>query len=250
LARSSPDGAARARRVRAASTKLRRNVDALSFGAPVSHVYNPLDYAVRGWNAYVDAFATNRKRVIFLGMNPGPFGMSQTGVPFGDVGMVRDFLGIEARIGRPDREHPKRPIQGFDCTRSEVSGSRLWGAIHQHWGTAARFFRHHFIANYCPLVFLEAGGRNRTPDKLPANEREPLFATCDAHLLDLVRIFEPEWVIGIGAFAEKRAAEALHGSDIRIARILHPSPASPLANRGWSPAVTRELRELGLCTTR
>jgi single-strand selective monofunctional uracil DNA glycosylase len=234
-------------RLRRAARTLCRDVDALRFGPPVSHVYNPLDYAWRAHAAYLDGFAATRKRVVFLGMNPGPFGMAQTGVPFGDVAMVRDFLGIEARVGRPAREHPKRPVEGFACARSEVSGTRLWGAIREHFGTPARFFRRHFIANYCPLAFLEASGRNRTPDKLPAAEREPLFAACDRHLRRVVEILDPDVVVGIGAFAESRAREALADRDLRIARILHPSPASPLANRNWSATAHRELAELGLC---
>ena len=36
------------------------------------------------------------KRVVFLGMNPGPFGMAQVGVPFGEVAAVRDWLRIDA----------------------------------------------------------------------------------------------------------------------------------------------------------
>lgn len=235
------------RRVRAAGRRLCAELAELRFGAPVTHVYNPLEYAKRPWGAYLRLAASSPKRVLFLGMNPGPFGMAQTGVPFGDVEMARGWLGIEAPVGRPEREHAKRPIQGFDCPRSEVSGTRLWGAIAEHWGTPADFFRHHTVANYCPLVFLEQSGRNRTPDKLPAKEREPLFAACDRHLARVVTILEPEWVIGIGAFAEGRAREALAGRDLEIARVLHPSPASPLANRGWADSARRELRRMGLC---
>jgi single-strand selective monofunctional uracil DNA glycosylase len=180
-------------------------------------------------------------------MNPGPFGMSQTGVPFGEVSLVRDWLGLEAPVGRPASEHPKRPIQGFACERSEVSGRRLWGAIRDHWGTPERFFGRHFIANYCPLAFMEASGRNRTPDKLPPAERDPLFAVCDAGLRRLVEILEPRWVVGVGAFAARRAELALDGADLRIASILHPSPANPRANRDWEGEVQGQLRALRLC---
>ena len=219
----------------------------MSFAAPVSHVYNPLEYARRPHNAYLRRFAAGPKRVIFLGMNPGPFGMAQTGVPFGDVHYVRSWLGIDAPVGRPDHEHPRRPVQGFDCPRSEVSGSRLWGAIEQHFGTPERFFEGRFIANYCPLVFVEGTGRNRTPDKLPAREREPLFAACDAHLRRLVEILEAEWVVGIGAFAERRAREALADSDVQFGRVLHPSPANPRAQKDWAGSARAQLAALGLC---
>lgn len=236
-----------AERLLAAGRELGRSVARLRFGAPVSHVYNPLDYAAKPHAAYVRRYADTRKRVVFLGMNPGPFGMAQTGIPFGEVAWVRDWLGICEPVSRPRRENPKRPVQGFDCTRSEVSGARLWGTIAEHFGTPERFFRQHFVANYCPLVFMETSGRNRTPDKLPVAERDPLFAACDRHLLRLVEILEPEWVVGVGSFAAARARAALAGPAPRIARILHPSPASPLANRDWAGAVRAELAALDLC---
>jgi len=236
----------RARALRTAARRLSRDVAVLRFAAPVSRVYDPLDYARRPHGAYLDAYGTSRKRVVFLGMNPGPFGMAQTGVPFGDVSAVRSFLGIEAPVGRPASEHPNRPVHGFACVRSEVSGTRLWGAIAAHFGTAARFFADHFVANYCPLLFLEASGRNRTPDKLPAREREALYRACDRHLLRVVEVLEPTWVVGIGGFAEVRAREVL-GASVRVARVLHPSPASPLAQRDWAGTARRELIAQGVC---
>lgn len=232
--------------MQAATARLRRETSKLRFGAPVTHVYNPLDYARKPFARYLARFGNGKKRVLFLGMNPGPFGMSQTGVPFGEVELVRDWLGIQEPVKRPEREHPKRPVLGFECPRREVSGQRVWGTIRERYQTPERFFREHFIANYCPLVFLEESGRNRTPDKLAAAERERLFAVCDRHLRRSVEIFEPEWVIGIGAFAASRAQAALPGSQ-RIGTILHPSPANPRANRDWAGIVTTQLRELGVC---
>ena len=240
--------AARVRRLLLARTRLCRELEPLRFGGPVTHVYNPLVYARAPHEVYLRRFGGSRKRVVYLGMNPGPFGMAQTGVPFGEVTLVRDWLGIEGRVRKPDPEHPKRPVEGFACARSEVSGQRVWGAIRDQYGSASRFFEHAFIANYCPLVFMEGSGRNRTPDKLPPAERQPLFEACDRHLRRVIEILEPSWVIGIGAFAEKRAREALGEGDFRIATILHPSPASPLANRGWSGQARKQLRDLGICS--
>ncbi len=213
-------------------------------------MYDPLDYAAAGHRAYVRRFAAGRKKVVFLGMNPGPFGMAQTGVPFGEIARVRDWLGIEEKVRRPKREHPKRPVLGFDCARSEVSGTRLWGAIADHWKTPERFFSDHYVANYCPLLFLEESGRNRTPDKLAPAEREALFAACDRHLAEVVRILEPEWVVGVGGFARKRAQLVFGEGGPRIGEILHPSPANPRANRGWVQEVDAQLRALGLCRTK
>jgi len=226
---------------------MRDRVDGLQFGDPVTHVYDPLDYAWPMVEAYVRRYGASRKRVLLLGMNPGPWGMAQTGVPFGEVAAVRDWLGLEARVGKPQPEHPKRPVEGLDCSRSEVSGRRLWGLFADRFGSAAAFFRDHLILNYCPLVFMEAGGRNRTPDKLPAAEARPLYAACDAALRELVALYEPVWCVGVGGFAEKRLTEVVAGGGgVRIGRILHPSPASPAANRGWAEAATRQLENLGI----
>lgn len=226
---------------------LHSDVSSLSFGAPVTHVYNPLEYAWEPYQHYLARYATGPKRVLYLGMNPGPFGMAQTGVPFGEIHAVRDFLGVSGRVAQPPCLHPKRPVEGFACRRSEVSGRRLWGAIAAHYGTAEVFFKHHLVLNYCPLVFMEASGRNRTPDQLPAHERAPLFAACDAHLLAAVKALEPAWVIGVGQFAEARAHVALAGLPVRVGRISHPSPANPAANRGWEALVAQELKDLGVC---
>lgn len=234
-----------ARELLAAASRLRREIARLSFGPPVTHVYQPLDYARRGYAAYVERYATGPKRVLFVGMNPGPFGMAQTGVPFGDVSMVRGWLGIEVAIGKPAREHPKRPVTGFACPRSEVSGTRLWGAAAARFGTPARFFTKHFVSNYCPLAFIEASGRNRTPDKLPEAERAPLFQACDRHLRRVAELLEPEWVIGIGRFADARVRAAL--PEARRLCIPHPSPANPGASRDWSGCVERELTRAGVC---
>lgn len=232
----------------AAAASLSRSVARLRFGEPVTHVYNPLAYARAAHEMYLRRYGASRKRVVFLGMNPGPFGMAQTGVPFGAVEPVRNWLRIEARIDRPRDEHAKRPIRGLDCPRNEVSGERLWGAIRAHWGEPRRFFARHFVSNYCPLVFLEHSGRNRTPDKLAASERVPLFAACDRHLLRVVDAVSPQWVVAIGAFAEERARAALGDRDVRIGRILHPSPANPKAQRDWAGAARRELVTLGVCS--
>ena len=230
----------------AAAEALRRALAGLRFARPVSHVYDPLDYARAPFADYVRRYGRGRKEVVLVGMNPGPFGMAQTGVPFGEVSAVRDWLGIEGRVGRPPREHPKRPVLGFSCPRSEVSGRRLWGWARVRYGSPERFFARFFVANYCPLLFLEASGRNRTPDKLPAAERAPLFRACDEALRRSVEVLRPRFVIGVGRFAEARAIDALRGLDVIVGRIPHPSPASPGANRGWAAQAERALAGVGI----
>ena len=231
----------------AAARALSCAVGRLSFAPPVSHLYNPLEYAWAPHEIYLRRFGATPKKIIFIGMNPGPFGMVQCGIPFGEIAAARDWMGIEAPVDQPVVENPKRPIEGFACARSEVSGRRLWGLFQQRFGTAEAYFAEHFVANYCPLAFFDHG-RNLTPDKLPSAETTPLYAACDTHLRTIVAILKPDWVIGIGGFAEARAIEALKDSDVRIGKVLHPSPASPAANRGWAEAATRQMVEQGLWT--
>ena len=228
------------------SRRLSTAVGKLEFRPPVSHVYNPLDYARAAHEEYLCRFGERPGRVVLVGMNPGPWGMTQTGVPFGEVELARDWLGIRSPIGRPSEEHPKRPVEGFACSRREVSGRRLWGWARDRFGSPRRFFERFFVANYCPLLFLESSGRNLTPDRLPVAARTPLLAACDSAMRALVEALEPRLVVGVGGFAEARATAALSGLTVPVARILHPSPASPAANRGWREAAERQFEALGV----
>ncbi|MDW7709754.1 MAG: hypothetical protein SCH98_04705 [Deferrisomatales bacterium] len=226
--------------------RLGAEVAVLRFSPPVAWVYNPLAYAGAPHALYWERFGRPPKEVLFLGMNPGPFGMAQTGVPFGEVSAVRDWMGIQAPVGKPPAEHPRRPVLGFSCRRSEVSGRRLWGWARERFGPPEAFFRRFFVANYCPLLFLEESARNRTPDKLPAREAAPLYAACDRALREAVAYLRPRLVVGVGKFAEERAREVLAGLGVPVGRITHPSPANPAANRGWVPLLEDELATLGV----
>ncbi|MFK7962042.1 MAG: uracil-DNA glycosylase family protein [Phycisphaerales bacterium] len=245
------DGSGRARLV-TIGRRLSDAVDGLDFGAPSACVYNPLVHARGPAEQYLKRFGRGRRDVIFVGMNPGPYGMAQTGVPFGEVASVREFLGIEGRVDRPANEHPKRPIDGFACPRSEVSGRRLWSWVADRWGSADAFFARAFVWNFCPLVFMEASGRNVTPDKLAAAERGPLFDACDDALSAVMETMRPTHMIGVGGFALKRIEAVLASRPPRgmgrpaTGTILHPSPASPAANRGWAPQVDVQADALGI----
>jgi len=252
-----------------AARRLVRDLKSLRFGPPVTHVYNPLDYAWKSHAAYLTRYGKGRKEVVLLGMNPGPWGMAQTGVPFGAVEMVRDWLGIEEAVGTPPNEHPRRRVEGFGCARNEVSGMRLWGWARDRFGTPDRFFERFFVANYCPLLFLRAqdDGRvqNFTPDKLKKDESERLHAACDRHLVRVLEILQPRFAIGVGQFAQSRLRAVLEreeeGDDgtgrtrisadgvekgMVVGRILHPSGANPEANRDWAGKIERQLREYGI----
>ena len=226
--------------------KLVKDVSTLRFGPPVTHVYNPLVYARKPHEMYLNRYAKAPLEVLLLGINPGPWGMVQTGVPFGEVALVREWLEIEGPVETPPDEHPKRPVTGFSCRRSEVSGRRLWGWARKRFKTPGAFFSRFFVANYCPLVFMEESGKNKTPNTLRAFEKKPLFSACDRALRQTVELLKPRFVLGIGNFARNRAEAALEGFQVTVGSITHPSPANPKANRGWEGLVEKELSDQGI----
>jgi single-strand selective monofunctional uracil DNA glycosylase len=230
-----------------AALELRTALNGLTFTPPVHHIYNPLEYAWEPHQQYLQRYGAGKKRVLFLGMNPGPFGMAQTGVPFGEIAAVRDWMHISAPVGHPPHEHPKRIIEGFHCKRSEVSGRRLWGWVQRQYGTAEAFFAECFVLNYCPLIFLEESGRNRTPDKVPQQEMAPVEAACMRHLQAVIAETDPMWLVGVGAFAEAKFIAAMRGSTQRkITKISHPSPANPAANKDWEGTINKQLTAAGV----
>jgi single-strand selective monofunctional uracil DNA glycosylase len=228
------------------SHNLSKSLRGLKFGQPVSYVYDPTDYAHGPLSLYVRKYGHFPKKIVLVGMNPGPWGMLQTGVPFGEVNFVRDWMGIEGHVKPPEQLHPKRPVDGFACDRSEVSGRRLWGWARDRFGPAEEFFRDIWVVNYCPLAFFDEDGKNITPDKIKAEDRIDLYAMCDAALRETIDALTPEFIIGVGRFAYDRSKVALSGMELKIGRITHPSPANPAANRGWVALVEKELSDLGI----
>ena len=209
----------------------------------VAHATNPLNYAWPHHEQYLEKWGKMGAHTLLLGMNPGPWGMAQTGVPFGATEVAQSFLGIKPRqLETPHNAHPKRPIEGMALERQEISGTRLWNLMHQYYGSAEATFQNIFVVNHCPLLLLGATGKNITPNNLPASVMTPILKACDEHLLDVVDIMGITRIIGVGKYAEQRARLALKagktgngtsrdGRTIRIETCWHPSPASPLANR-------------------
>jgi single-strand selective monofunctional uracil DNA glycosylase len=232
-----------------AARVLARAVDNMRFAKPVHWTYNPLLYARIPHELYLARYAASGKRAVFLGMNPGPWGMAQTGVPFGEVAAVREWLGIVGAVATPKRQHARIPVTGFECRRSEVSGRRLWGLMRERFGSGEQFSHHAFVANYCPLLFLDEAGRNLTPDKITRNDKTRLYSLCDRFLTVLIETLRPEWLVGVGVFAEQRiraVMQTLPAAAARVVCIPHPSPANPRANRDWASQARAVLESNGV----
>ncbi|XP_017306325.3 single-strand-selective monofunctional uracil-DNA glycosylase 1 [Ictalurus punctatus] len=231
-----------------AELELSARLRTLTFRDPVRYVYNPLEYAWDTHRLYAEKYCHSGQSVLFLGMNPGPFGMAQTGVPFGEVNAVRDWLKISGEVGHPPNEHPKRPIRGFLCTQSEVSGARFWRFFQELCREPEHFFSHCFVHNLCPLMFMRESGRNVTPPEMPAVDRDALLIHCDAALCQVVRALGVSIVIGVGKVAEQRARRSLAeaGLEVKVEGIMHPSPRNPLANKGWASVARTKLKQIGV----
>ena len=179
-------------------------------------------------------------------MNPGPWGMAQTGVPFGSVPYARDWLAVKGEIGEPSRQHPKRPVLGWGCSRVEVSGRRLWSLLESIYGSARKMAREMVVLNYCPLLLLRANGdrcRNLPIDKV--RSAGELTECCDENLDAVLSAMQPEVAIGVGAWATSKL-ERVAPPGMVVGRMLHPSPASPLANRMFEEAARTVLSEHGV----
>ena len=234
-----------------ASRILARDAGKLRFTPPVCYVYNPLVYARVPHESYLARFAEAPKRVVFVGMNPGPWGMAQTGVPFGEVSAVRDWLRLSGAVGTPANTHPRVAVRGFDCPRSEVSGRRLWGLFQETFGSVERFAADTFVSNYCPLMFLDDAGKNVTPDRIGRQDQAALFPLCDRFLLVLIDTLQPDWLVGVGKFAEQRLRAVLDkypDTATRDTTITHPSPANPRAQKDWTGQVRATLEKEGVWT--
>ena len=207
-----------------------RGINRIMKHKSVAHVTNPLDYAWAYHEQFIDQWSEFGATTLLLGMNPGPYGMAQTGVPFGATAMARDILQIKERdVRTPPGAHPKRPIEGLSMERQEVSGTRFWSMLSEHYGSTEAIFSNIYVVNHCPLLILGETGRNVTPVDLPKATIESVLKACDKHLKSVVDIMAIESVVGVGNYAKKRAQSVL--SDVHIDSMWHPSPASPLANR-------------------
>ena len=182
----------------------------------MAHATNPLDYAWPHHEQYLEQWGGLGATTLLLGMNPGPWGMAQTGVPFGATEVAKNFLNIQPHaLETPTNAHPKRPIVGLDLERQEVSGTRLWNLMEEMYVTPEATFAELFVVNHCPLLLLGERGQNITPDNLPKALIEPVLEACDDHLREVVEVMGITRIVGVGKYAEKRARLAFNAGKKR-----------------------------------
>lgn len=212
-------------------------------------MYDPIEYARELHLAYMERFLNGPKPVLFLGMNPGPWGMCQTGVPFGHVPSVRDWMQLRGEVLKPLGELAIRPVEGLQCTRSEQSGSRWWGLFQDVCGTPERFFRNCFVYNICPLAFFKASGANVTPAELKGSKAQIKQISCD-YLVRALELIQPTIVVSVGRYVDDCVKalvkqRRLDPNRMQFKYMPHPSPRS-LNNTDWPQKARRWLEENGV----
>ncbi len=230
---------------------LRDATAVLDPGPPVETIYRPLEYAWDIHRDYLATFGGPPKDALFVGMNPGPWGMGQTGVPFGDPTVVGRWLRLNDHVVEPPEEElPQRPVRGLDSSHTEVSGQRLWGLLRDLYTTPQAALERLLVVNHCPLLMFDIQHRNVTPDQLRVGFKENLLEVCDEGLERIATATQAGLLIGVGTYAEERCKVVAERLGIGSASIPHPSPASPLANKhggkDWRKGVEKVLAKANL----
>ncbi len=191
-------------------------------------VCNPLVYAWENYAEYVRMSVSNSSIILFLGMNPGPYGMMQTGVPFGDINAVKNYLKISGTVLEPECNPPHKRVEGMKISRGEISGQKFW-KMASTYGSPEEFFAVASVFSFCPLAFID-GRRNITPDELPVSDRKTIDRICGSSLSALLDILSPSRCIALGHYAEKRLLSS--GVDAPV-YFPHPSPRNPKSMEFW-----------------
>ncbi|XP_058812970.1 single-strand selective monofunctional uracil DNA glycosylase [Topomyia yanbarensis] len=218
--------------------------------ASAAVTYDPIEYAVELHLAYMQRYLDGPKPVLFLGMNPGPWGMCQTGVPFGYIPAVRDWMQLRGQVLKPIPELSVRPVEGLACTRGEQSGQRWWGLYERICGKPENFFRNCFVFNICPLAFFQANGRNITPADLKGTSKTRMQEVCTEYLQSALELFNPSIIISVGRYTEDRVKalvrqNLLDATRVQLKCMPHPSPRS-LNNTNWHDKAQQWLEDNGV----
>ena len=236
---------------------------ALRLGRETSwRVWNPGRYGERWHRRFRETYPPGPNPVLLLGLNPGPYGMGQTGIPFTDIRRLEsDLPELAARL-RTDGESIGLPgLAPPDLRRRldrtfESSSIRVYRFLRLAGGSAGAGWRRVVAANPCPMLFME-GTVNRTPADLRRALRKrggrlervtARLEECDQLrrecAREAVRVLEPRGVILLG----RNIQEALAG-DPSLGAVPggvlaweHPARAVPDA---WAGGLVRAVRRRG-----
>ncbi|KAH8271369.1 hypothetical protein KR018_007666 [Drosophila ironensis] len=213
---------------------LNKALEELEPASNIACIYNPLVYASRLHGDYLRRYLSGPKKLVLVGMNPGPNGMGQTGIPFGNVRTVKVMMQLSGTVDKPAVEHPKRPVVGLDCHIEEPSGVRLWELFLRLSGNMDTFSQQCFVHNFCPLAFFDEAGRNLTPSELKGTYKTRIRDLCLEALEQQLALLKPTIVVAVGEYVHSvlKRSDYCKSDSISVLRLAHPSPRS-VNNTNW-----------------
>ncbi|KAI8124664.1 hypothetical protein FF38_10666 [Lucilia cuprina] len=214
-------------------TQLNEKLRNITTPLEISYIYNPVEYAADLHQAYLKKYLKGGKKVLFIGLNPGPNGMGQTGIPFGNITTVRDKMGLNGTVNQPPNIHPKRPVNGLATTIEEPSGKRLWTKFQElSDGSLDIFFEQCFVYNFCPLLFYNSKGDYISPQKLKAPYNRQISNACLHTIEQILELIQPEVIVAIGRYAYDNLKAVKYCIEKRLLYLRHPSPRA--CTKNWS----------------
>jgi single-strand selective monofunctional uracil DNA glycosylase len=223
-------------------------------------VLNPGRYGERWHARFRRAYPMSPRPLLVFGLNPGPYGMAQTGVPFTDLkrlesalpGLWKDLVASGEPVTRPGLAPPSLARH---LTRTfESSSVRVYRFLERAYGRPELALREVVFVNPCPLLFIDPEtGANRTPADLPralrARKAAELVHAFEelrrATVLEAVAELEPRGAILLGRDVAAAVGEALRAAlgARSVVEWEHPARAVP---ETWSRGLADELRKRGL----
>jgi len=136
-------------------------------------VWNPGLYGEPWHSRFRRCYPPAARPLVLFGLNPGPYGMAQTGIPFTDIrrlvsalpALVAELRNAGKRLEVPGLAPVSLPP--YLSRTFEASSVRVYRFLERSWGDAERGWREVVAANPCPLLFIDTEtGKNRTPADL------------------------------------------------------------------------------------
>ncbi len=228
-------------------------------------IWNPGLYG-ETWHArFRRLYRPGQHPLVVFGLNPGPYGMAQTGIPFTDIRrLVSALPDLAAELrGRGERVEPPGlappGLRPYLSRSFESSAVRVYRFLKKGWGGAERGWTEVVVANPCTLLFIDpAEGKNRTPAdlaraaRLRGSGRDQVRELVESFgrirircAVESIEALSPRGAILLGKDVQAALGPALRRilGEARVIPWEHPARAVP---ESWASGLLSALRRRGL----
>ncbi|XP_073819638.1 uncharacterized protein isoform X2 [Musca autumnalis] len=165
-------------------------------------IYNPLDYdAAKIHKDYLKRYLKGPKRVLFVTMNPASHGELQTGIPFGHMPTIREYMKLKSTIIDSPVPHPSEDEE----QERENNSIYFWQMIREIFYSQnfflSKFFQQRFVHSFCPLAFIDGEKQFVTLENLPDKTYRKEVTKACVHILEKqLKLLQPDMVIVMGGY--------------------------------------------------